>query len=404
MDDLYTVSEITAHIKGVLTAEFPSAAVRGQISNLRRAGGAGHIYFTLKDEGAQLPCAMWRSYAQRLRFAPEDGQEVVAAGYIDVYAKQGRYQLIVNHMQPLGVGELHVRFEELKKRLAAEGLFAVDRKRPLPLVASRVAVVTSPTSAGLRDFLRIARRRMPGACITLFPVPVQGDVAPRAVARAFEVLTAVGDFDVVVVTRGGGSIEDLWAFNEEVVARAIAGSPVPVVSAVGHETDTTIADYAADARAATPSEAAEMVFADSAELLARLAENRSRIEQAMTRRLARTRERLSALRSTHALARPLERLRRVGQDLDDWERRALDALGRRVRRARERVSATAAHLAAVSPVAILGRGYSITTREGDRVPLTGSAGILSGERLTTRLAHGRVVSEVVSAQEDGATS
>jgi exodeoxyribonuclease VII large subunit len=394
LEDVLTVAELTRQIKVMLGDAFPRFAVRGQISNLRRQS-SGHAYFSLKDEGAQLVCAMWRSSADRLHFRPENGQEVVAEGRIDVYPPHGKYQMIVDRMSPLGVGELHLRLEALKKQLAGEGLFAPDRKQPLPLLPRRVAVITSPTSAALRDFLRIARRRNPGAWITIFPVRVQGDEAPGEIVQALDELSAVGDFDVVVATRGGGSIEDLWAFNEEAVARAIAGCPVPVVSAVGHETDVTVADHVADARAATPSEAAEIVFPEAAELAARLAENRMRMDRAVSDRLVRAREKLVAIAGTHALGKPLERLRRVAQDLDEWERRAADALGRKVDSARDRLGRTAAHLEAVSPVAVLARGYSITTCEGTRSPLVDAEDAPPGTRLITRLNQGSVVSQVV---------
>ncbi len=392
-----SVGELTRVVASLLGDAFPRVAVRGQVSNLRRQS-SGHLYFTLKDAEAQLACAMWRSSAERLRFRPDDGQDVVASGRIEVYPPHGKYQLIVQSLAPLGIGELHVRLEELKKRLAAEGLFEVARKRPLPLVARRVAVITSPTSAALRDLLRIALRRNPCAWITVFPVRVQGDGAAAEVAAAIEDVCRVGVFDVVVLARGGGSIEDLWAFNEEVVVRAIATCPVPTVSAVGHETDTTLADLAADQRAATPSEAAELVFADVAELAATVADGRERLRKAIDDRIARARRDLHLLASHRALAQPLERLRRIGQDLDVWEERAIGALERRVEKARERVARVAGHLDAVSPLAVLARGYSITTRVGEREALRSSHGVAPGDRIDTRLADGRVVSEVVEVR------
>lgn len=400
-----TVGQITSVIAELLGEAIPRTAIRGQIANLRRQS-SGHVYFTLKDEAAQLPAVMWRSSAARLRFKPEDGQEVVATGKIEVYAPHGKYQLVVDSLSPVGVGELHLRFEELKRRLAAEGLFDEGRKRPLPAFPRRVAVVTSPTGAALRDLLKIAYRRMPGAWITLFPVRVQGDGAAEQIASAIAAIGKVGagadgafdsSFDVAIVGRGGGSIEDLWAFNEEVVARAIAASPVPVVSAVGHETDTTIADFVADRRAATPSESAEIVFPDTAEIAARIDEGRTRLAKAVTARVERARERLVAFERSAALARPLERLRRISQDLDEWERRGLQALASRVAKARERTTRVAAHLEAVSPVAVLVRGYSITTREGLREALRGAEGLAPGDRIVTRLARGRITSEVIEA-------
>jgi exodeoxyribonuclease VII large subunit len=405
-DDVFSVSEITSAISALFTEAFPRLAVRGQISNLRRQS-SGHLYFSLKDDGAQLGCAMWRSSAERMKFRPEDGQEVVASGRLEVYPPHGKYQLIVSSLAPMGLGDLHVKFEELKKRLAAEGLFAPERKRPLPLWPTRVAVVTSPTSAAVRDFLRIAYRRMPSAWITVLPVRVQGAGASKEVALALETVCRIGAFDAVVVARGGGSVEDLWAFNEEAVARAIVGCPVPVVSAVGHETDTTIADYAADLRAATPSEAAEMVFPDVEALAAQLAAHRSGLTSAIMRRMEAARDTLERVAKHRALAEPAQRLRRIGQDLDQWEERALLALSRRVERSREKLARVAAHLDAVSPLAVLHRGYSISFLdkrgvEGRSVALRGVGGVEPGDRLVTRLAAGSLVSEVVEVRPETA--
>lgn len=400
-DQVLTVADVTFVIKELLGEAFPRLTVRGQVSNLRRQS-SGHLYFSLKDDQAQLGCAMWRNAAQRLRFRPEDGQEVLATGRIDVYPPHGKYQMIVDSLSAVGIGDLARRFEELKQRLLAEGLFESERKRSLPLVPRRVAVVTSPSGAALRDFLRVATRRMPNAWITVIPARVQGDEAIEEVAQALELLPRLGDFDVAVVTRGGGSIEDLWAFNEERVARAIAACGVPVVSGVGHETDTTIADMVADARAATPSEAAELVFPDVAELAAGLTEARARIDTAVRHRLRHLRERLDGLATSRALARPVDRLHMVSQDLEQWQERALNALGTRVARARDRVGALAGHLEAVSPLSVLARGYSITTPDGARAPLIHAADVKPGDRIATRLHDGRVTSRVESvAGADG---
>ena len=398
-DDVFTVSEITSAVAELLGEAFPRVAIRGQISNLKRQS-SGHLYFSLKDEGAQLGCAMWRSSADKLKFRPQDGQEVVASGRIEVYPPHGKYQLIATSLSPLGLGDLHVKFEELKKKLAAEGLFDASRKRPLPLWPRRVALVTSPTSAAIRDFLRIAYRRMPGAWITVLPVRVQGDDAWKEIAAAVRAVPRLGEFDVIVVGRGGGSIEDLWAFNEEGLARAIVDSPVPVVSAVGHETDTTIADFAADLRAATPSEAAEVVFPDAAELAAQIADGRARLQGAVGQRMEAARERLRRLAQHRALAEPAQRLRRIAQDLDQWEERAVLALTRRVEASRERLSRVASHLEAVSPLAVLSRGYSITGREGRREALRGVEGMARGDRIVSRLAAGSLVSEVVDIRAE----
>jgi exodeoxyribonuclease VII large subunit len=399
-----TVGQLTAAIAELLGGAFPRVAVRGQISNLRRQS-SGHVYLTLKDAEAQLPAVMWRSTAARLRFRPDDGMEVVATGKIDVYPPHGKYQLICDSLSPLGVGDLHVRFEQLKAQLAEEGLFDEARKRPLPMVPRHVAVVTSPTGAAVRDLLKIALRRMPRAWITVIPARVQGEGSIEDVVDALRAAPELDGVDVVIVARGGGSIEDLWTFNEEAVARAIAACPVPVVSAVGHETDTTIADFVADLRAATPSESAEIVFPDVAELLAQIDDGRTRLSRAVSHRMERARERLVALERTHALARPVERLRRLAQDLDEWEKRGIAALERHVARSRERVQRVAGHLEAVSPLAVLARGYSITMRDapgpgGRRDALRGVGNVAAGDRIVTRLARGEIVSEVLETREE----
>lgn len=393
-----TVGEITHVIAELLGTALPRVQVRGQISNLRRQS-SGHLYFTLKDDDAQIPAVLWRSSAARLRFQPEDGQEVVASGRVEVYPPHGKYQLVADTLAPVGIGELHLRLEQLKERLAAEGLFDEARKRPLPPFPERVAIVTSPSGAALRDFLKIAYRRMPCASITVFPARVQGEGSAESVAAALAAVPSLGAFDVIVAGRGGGSIEDLWAFNEEAVVRAIASSAVPVVSAVGHETDTTLADFVADRRAATPSEAAEMVFPDVAELDAALADAQRRLAKAVEQRIDRARERVAAFAGSAALARPVERLRRIAQDLDEWEARGVRALESRLTRGRERFVRVAAHLDAVSPLAVLRRGYSITTREGSRDALRGPGGLAAGDRIVTRLSRGRVVSEVTDVTE-----
>jgi exodeoxyribonuclease VII large subunit len=267
-------------------------------------------------------------------------------------------------------------------------------------------VITSPTSAAVRDLLRIAYRRMPGAWITVFPVRVQGDGAWKEVAAALAAVPKLGEFDAVIVGRGGGSIEDLWAFNEEGLARAIVACPVPVVSAVGHETDTTIADFAADVRAATPSEAAEIVFPDVEDLRAQVADDRQRLSSSIVERMNNARRRIEQTAKHRALAEPAQRLSRIQQDLDVWEERAILALSRRVERSRERLVRVTAHLDAVSPLAILSRGYSITFRdegayEGRREALRRAAGVAAGERIVTRLASGSLVSEVIESRPEG---
>jgi len=267
--EILSVSELTARLKALVETGFPHVCVEGEISNLTKAT-SGHVYFTLKDEGAQLRAVMWRSAAARIRFELSDGLHVVAVGPVEVYATRGSYQIVVEQLAPQGIGPLELAFRQLYEKLAAEGLFRPERKRPLPRFPRRIALVTSPAGAAVRDMLQVITRRWPACPIVIVPVPVQGASAAPEIAAAFQSLAKIPDVDVVITGRGGGSLEDLWAFNEEVVARAIFACPIPVVSAVGHEIDVTIADLIADRRALTPSEAAELVVPQRTEILSEL--------------------------------------------------------------------------------------------------------------------------------------
>ncbi len=256
---VWTVSELNARIRELLSAAFANVWIEGEISNFREAQ-SGHLYFTLKDESAQIRCVCFRNSAIRLKFRPEDGLHARLRGSISVYDARGEYQVYVEHIEPVGLGALQLAFEQLKKKLDAEGLFHADRKKPLPMLPGRIGVITSPRAAALRDILRILRRRFPNARVLIYPVRVQGDGAAEDIVRALTFFSARAAADVLILARGGGSLEDLWPFNEEKVARAIAASLIPIVSAVGHETDFTIADFVADVRASTPSAAAEIVI------------------------------------------------------------------------------------------------------------------------------------------------
>src|SRR5262245_58586976 len=279
-----TVSELTQRIKTALEERVPAVWVQGEISNLRLPS-SGHIYFTLKDDAAQLRCVLFRSRGRRVRFEPEDGMQVLAFGGLDVYANRGEYQLIVELLEPKGVGGLQIAFEQLKKRLEAEGLFDPDRKHGLPAFRRTIGIVTSPTGAALRDMLHIIGRRFADLRVVIAPVRVQGEEAPREIVTAIASLSQIEVIDVVIVGRGGGSIEDLWAFNDERVARAIARCRVPVISAVGHVTVFTIADFVADLRAPTPSGAAELVVREKLHVVQGLADLYGRLQQAMAAQL-----------------------------------------------------------------------------------------------------------------------
>ena len=307
---VFTVSGLTLGIKTALEEGFPAVWVEGEVSNLRTPS-SGHAYFTLKDDAAQLRCVLFRGRGRRVRFEVEDGLQVLAFGGLDVYANRGEYQLVVELLEPKGLGGLQIAFEQLKRKLEAEGLFDAGKKRPLPLFPRVIGIVTSPTGAALRDMLNIIGRRFADLRVLIAPVRVQGEEAPREIVAAIADLCEIPDLDVVIVARGGGSIEDLWAFNDERVARAIAGCRVPVISAVGHETDFTIADFVADLRAPTPSGAAELVVREKLHVVRALGELYARLGQAM-RGAGRARQGALALPRPAARAdRPRPRAPRV---------------------------------------------------------------------------------------------
>jgi exodeoxyribonuclease VII large subunit len=428
-----TVSALTALLKDTLEGRFTGLWVEGEVSNLR-VHSSGHAYFTLKDEGAQLRAVLFRGRARRVRFELADGLHVLAFGSLDVYAIRGEYQLVCELLEPRGLGALQLAFEQLKARLAAEGLFDPARKRPLPALPRRVGLVTSPTGAAVRDFLRVVTRRFAGLQVLVHPVRVQGETAAGEIAEALDTLNRLGGLDVIVVARGGGSLEDLWAFNEEAVARAIAASKIPVISAVGHETDVTIADFVADLRAPTPSAAAELVVREKALLAERVGELELRLGRAMRQRAGRLRERLEDLGRRRVLADPARPLRDRAQRLDELAARLAGGFQRHHGQARERllraeralrpalvaapirhgrrlagqlarrllqaaaseagrrwrtVEGLAGRLDSLSPLACLARGYSICTGPGG-VALTRADDVRPGDRVGVRLHAGNL--------------
>lgn len=432
---VWTVGELIAAVNASLKG-FGEVWVRGELSGVKVAG-SGHRYFQLKDNDGVLYCAMWASFADRLRFKLQDGLAVLVRGKLEVYPGRGSLQLIVSEVQPQGIGELQLAFEQLKAKLASEGLFAAERKRPLPALPRRLGLVTSSTGAAVRDVLKVLSR-WPHLQVLLYPVRVQGKGAEGEIARAVRYLGRSGLVDALLVVRGGGSLEDLWSFNEEMVARAIAASPVPVVSGVGHEVDFTIADFVADIRAATPTQAAEMIVAQLEGQLRRVEQAAERSERLFGGRLERARLRLQGAEGARGLARLPARLQELAQRLRRLEalpqllralvqlrHRRLDGAASRLYhwpvrfgapRRRELVTARLAvaaerlrslvsrrrvelngqerALAALSPENVLRRGFSITTREHDPRPLRDASTVLPGERLVTRLARGEVRSLV----------
>jgi exodeoxyribonuclease VII large subunit len=437
---IWGVGELVREINAALAGAFGEVWVKGELSGVKVAS-SGHRYFQVKDTEGQLSCAMWAQRADRLRFKLTDGLAVLLRGSLEVYAQRGSLQLIVSEVTPQGIGELQLAFEQLKAKLAAEGLFAPERKRELPTLPQRIGLVTSASGAAVRDVLKVLSR-WEHLSVLLVPVRVQGKGAEGEIARAVRYLGRSGKADIVLVVRGGGSLEDLWAFNEEIVARAIAACEVPVVSGVGHEVDFTIADFVADVRAATPTQAAEMVVARLEEQQRRVDTARQGLAALFGRKLDRARLRLHSLEGARGLARLPSRLRELDQRLRRLEAlpqllRALVAgrhrrvdgassrlyhwpvrfgaprlrelvtvrmsvAGERLRsllgRRRLGLAALERALGALSPRKVLERGYSITTREGEARPLRDASQVLSGERLVTTLARGQVRSLVVGRQ------
>ena len=396
-----SVGELTRSIKGLLEGAHPQVWVEGEVSNLARPN-SGHLYLTLKDDEAPLKTVVYRGVALRLRFDLQDGLRVIARGRLTVYTPRGEYQLQVEEIQPKGIGPLELAFRQLKEKLSVLGYFERGRKKKPPRVPLRVALVTSPTGSAVRDMLEVLGRRWPAAEVWVCPVRVQGEGAALEVAGALRLLNQVGPpeapperrVDVVLLGRGGGSLEDLWAFNEEPVAEAIFTSRIPVVSGVGHEDDLTIADLVADVRALTPSEAAERVVPDQAEVLEWLAGLENRFRHQLRRMLESARERLEDLSGRRCFRAPLDRVRDEERRLDDWNERLARAAQQRLAKARERLEAQAARLEALSPLNVLARGYSLTRRERDQAVVRGPADVRAGERILIDVQHGRLAARV----------
>jgi len=360
-----TVSGLTQQIKMLLETGLAPVWITGEISNFKRHT-SGHFYFSLKDEDAQISCVMWAGRNRSLPFLPQDGKQVLAHGQVTVYGKRGNYQFEVWQMQPAGVGALQMAFEQLKRRLHAEGLFDDARKKPLPAFPETVGIVTSRTGAAIRDLVSILRRRWPAIKIILRPVRVQGEGAAEEIAQAIGEFNEYKEADVLIVGRGGGSLEDLWAFNEEIVARAIYASKIPIVSAVGHEIDFSISDFVADVRAATPSAAAELVAPDAAEVKRQLQGLAYQSFRQLQRLLQMQRERLNRFASSYGLRQPLDQVRQRSQQLDDLQRRLQLALQNRLAIWKQQLKAKEQRLRALSHENILQRGFAIVYREVDK--------------------------------------
>lgn len=384
-----TVRELTRHIKNLIEKDYLLANiwVKGEISNFK-AASSGHIYFTLKDDSSCLKVVMFRSRSCKVPFRPDNGMAVTVRGYVSVYERDGGYQLYAEELEPDGTGALYLAFEQLKARLEKEGLFESKHKKTLPLLPRRIGIVTSPTGAAIRDILEIIRRRWAGREIILVPVHVQGEGAPQAVARGVQLLNRLGGVDLIIVGRGGGSLEELWAFNTEEVARSIFNSTVPVISAVGHETDVTISDFVADARAATPSAAAEMAVPDRRETERYIKNLESRLARAMRKKLDDGSRRLSACLSSRVMSRPVETLCGSGlQMLDFMGRRLNKGIRGVLEREEGRLGALAGRLHSLSPLSTMARGYSICTGEDGKL-IDDENRVKVGDSLYVRLHRG----------------
>jgi exodeoxyribonuclease VII large subunit len=434
---VWTVREIVASVRAAVEREYSDTWIEGEISNFR-APDSGHLYFTLKDGNAQIKVVMFRSSARLLRFRPGDGMQVVLRGRVTVYEDRGELQIAAEHIEPKGAGALQIAFEQLKKKLAAEGLFEAGRKRALPALPARIGLVTSPQAAALRDILQILRRRHHSVNVVIYPAQVQGETAAAEVAAGVRYFSRTGGVEVVIVARGGGSAEDLAAFNDEALARAVAGSAVPVISAVGHETDFTIIDFVADVRAATPSAAAELVIRSRQEVEEQVERLGGRLEKAMRYRLLMGRQQLTEMAQHGAFGRMMELIRRRQQRVDDLafrlahaerdvlerKRRKFEALGATVRhydlrrvlagmrreldarseamagatrnlllQRRGRLERLQASLEALSPVAILERGYALVFDAAGNL-LKDATQVAAGDSIEARLAKGRVRAKV----------
>ena len=393
-EHVLSVSQFTSQLKGVVEGEFSQVWVAGEISNFSRPQ-SGHCYFTLKDDAAQLRGVIWRGTASRLKFDLADGLEVVCRGHVDVYPPRGSYQLVVEQITPQGVGALELALRKLREKLGREGLFDAERKRPLPSFPRRIGIVTSPTGAAIRDFLEVLRRRWRGVEVLVFPARVQGEGAAAEIAEGIRLANRCRpELDVLVVGRGGGSLEDLWCFNEEETVRAIAASEIPTISAVGHEIDVTLADLAADVRALTPSEAAERVVPSSQEVIELLQSRQMRMTGAVNSRVMELRGRLDALANRPALARPLDSVHNLGRQVDQFSSQLKSAGAVYLRELQGRLATVSGKLETLSPLGVLGRGYSITHSQRTGRVVTAAKQLKAGEKIETRLADGTVVSTV----------
>jgi len=396
-EKFFTVSEITREIRTSLEHKFSNVSVLGEISNVR-IPGSGHVYLTLKDKNSQLQAVVFRNTANRIKFELKDGMEVIAFGSITVYEPRGQYQLIINKIEPKGIGALQLAFLQLKEKLEKEGLFGHAHKKTIPFIPQKIGIVTSPTGAAIKDILNIIDRRFANVEILIYPVKVQGEGSAQEIAEAITELNKFADMDVIITGRGGGSLEDLWAFNEEVVARSIYNSRIPVISAVGHEIDITIADLVADKRALTPSEAGELVVPRKDLLIEKIEKLKTRLLQSLTGKLRLSKEKLVRIASRYAMRQPFDRLNRWQQRLDEFAQRLNLNIIHALNTEREKLSGIAGKLESLSPLNVLKRGYTITTRLEDNKSLRDIKDLCKGDKIKTTFSRGSVISIILSIE------
>lgn len=391
---IFTVGQINRYIRNLLENDFilSSLLVKGEISNFK-AHSSGHLYFTLKDASGALSCVMFRQDAAGLPFEPENGMQVVVYGHVSLYEKTGQYQLYAEFLEPLGIGTLQVAFEQLKEKLVAEGLFDGDFKREIPKNPSCIAVITSPTGAAVRDILQIVKRRDPNVKVAIFPTLVQGEQAAADIVRSLKLVNEWGKADVIILGRGGGSMEDLWCFNDENVARAVFASEIPVISAVGHETDFTITDFVADMRAPTPSAAAELATTPLTERREAFHRLELRLERDISALLTSCRRRLDLLKSRPVMERPLERIYRTMMDVEETQQRLDKEMTNRLMQRAERWQYLTNRLEAASPLAVMSRGYVMAVTSSGKL-LTSVKQAEVGDRVTLHLQDGKIETNI----------
>ncbi|MFA4982456.1 MAG: exodeoxyribonuclease VII large subunit [Candidatus Omnitrophota bacterium] len=390
---IYSVSELTKYIRVILEDSFPGIWIEGEISNFV-LHSSGHMYFSMRDANASLKCAMFKRANEKLKFRPKDGMKIICYGSISVYEARGDYQLIVEQIEPKGIGALQLQFQQLKEKLLKEGLFDAGHKVPIPYLPTSIGIVTSPTGAAIRDILNIARRRFSNVEIIINPVKVQGESARTEIAAAIRQFNKLNNIDVMIVTRGGGSLEDLWPFNEEVVARAIYDSEIPVISAVGHEIDYTISDFVADFRAPTPSAAAELVIPKKEDLANLIATSTTRLKNALAGKINILAERLATLKDSYILRQPLNIITQYEQEIDELRKDIAIRIDHIVKMRSENFNLLISKLDVLSPLGILNRGYSITAKLPESSIIKDAGSLKVNDIVETRLGKGKFRSKV----------